>query len=209
MNILPREFYMENTLNVAKKLLGKYLVHRIGGEELLGMIVETEAYIGPMDKACHSYNNKRTPRNETMYGPPGIAYVYIIYGMYYCLNVVTAEENKPEAVLIRAIEPIKGVETMAKNRYNIGYQNLTKVALKNLTNGPGKICKALGIDRSHDGEDLCKDRLFITEGIDIEDVLIETSPRINVDYAEEAKYYPWRYYIKDNPFVSHRKRGKA
>jgi len=202
MKILPRKFYSNDTLQVARELLGKYIVHKIGGEELTGMIVETEAYIGPHDKAAHSYNNRRTDRNEVMYGPPGYAYVYAIYGMYYCMNVVTADVDKPEAVLIRAIEPVKGLDTMAQNRFQKRYEELHKSEAINIANGPGKLCKALGINKSNNGDDLCKDRLFIAESGKPMDFSIESSPRINIGYAEEAVFYPWRYYIKGNPYVS-------
>lgn len=202
MNKLPRDFYNRDTLNVARDLLGKYLVHKIDGVVREGKIVEVEAYIGPEDKGAHTYNGRRTPRNEAMYGPPGFAYVYLIYGMYNCVNVVTNEAEKPEAVLIRALEPTCGVEQMSMARFGKS-ELLTSRETISLTNGPGKLCQALGITRTHNGYDLCGETLYITEsskpGEPFETV--ETT-RINIDYAEEAALYPWRFYIKDNPFVS-------
>lgn len=202
MEVLQRSFYEHDTLAVARELLGKYLVHRTEKAVLAGRIVETEAYIGPHDKAAHSYNNRRTERNEVMYGPPGFAYVYFIYGMHYCMNVVTGDENRPEAVLIRALEPVEGLDAMSRNRFGREYDKLDKRSILNLTNGPGKLCKALGINKSNNGDDLCQSALFIGACEDTEDFIIETSHRINIGYAEEAIYYPWRYYIKDNPYVS-------
>lgn len=202
MNKLPRDFYNRDTLNVARDLLGKYLVHKIDGVVREGKIVEVEAYIGPEDKGAHTYNGRRTPRNEAMYGPPGFAYVYLIYGMYNCVNVVTNEAEKPEAVLIRALEPTCGVEQMSMARFGKS-ELLTSRETISLTNGPGKLCQALGITRTHNGYDLCGETLYITEsskpGEPFETV--ETT-RINIDYAEEAALYLWRFYIKDNPFVS-------
>lgn len=202
MNKLPRDFYNRDTLNVARDLLGKYLVHKIDGVVREGKIVEVEAYIGPEDKGAHTYNGRRTPRNEAMYGPPGFAYVYLIYGMYNCVNVVTNEAEKPEAVLIRALEPTCGVEQMSMARFGKS-ELLTSRETISLTNGPGKLCQALGITRTHNGYDLCGETLYITESSKPGELFetVETT-RINIDYAEEAALYPWRFYIKDNPFVS-------
>lgn len=204
MKKLERDFYNRDSVTVAKDLLGKYLVHVVDGEELIGKIVEVEAYMGPTDKAAHSYNNRRTERNEVMYGPPGFAYVYIIYGMYNCMNVVVEETGKPQAVLIRALEPVKGIETMSKFRYDKKYNELLKREKSGLTSGPGKLCKALNIDRSLNGEDLCKDKLYIFQDETEKKFEMVATTRINIDYAEEAKDYPWRFYIKDNPYVSKR-----
>jgi len=201
MKKLSRDFYNRDTITVSQELLGKYLVHKVNGEELVGMIVEVEAYKGPFDKAAHSYNNRRTERNEVMYGEAGFAYVFIIYGMYNCMNVVTEEKEKPEAILIRALEPIKGINAMAEYRYGKSFEDLNKREQKNLTNGPGKLCKAMMITRSLNGEDMLGDSLYITEG-NKEHFDIVTSKRIGIDYAEEAIHYPWRFYIKENKFVS-------
>jgi DNA-3-methyladenine glycosylase len=202
MNKLERDFYNRDSVTVAKELLGKYLVHNVNGEKLTGKIVEVEAYMGPTDKAAHSYNNRRTERNEIMYGSPGFAYVYIIYGMYNCMNVVVEEINRPQAILIRALEPVDGLETMSKFRYNKKYNELSKSEKKGLTNGPGKLCKALNITRGQNGEDLCGNKLYIEENENKENFEVVTTTRINIDYAEEAKDYPWRFYIKDNIYVS-------
>jgi len=201
MKKLSRDFYNRDTITVAQELLGKHLVHKVHGEELVGKIVEVEAYKGPLDKAAHSYNNRRTSRNEVMYGEAGYAYVFIIYGMYDCMNVVTAEKEKPEAVLIRALEPVRGIEKMAAHRFGKELTELNKREYKNLTNGPGKLGKAMRITRELNGEDLLGDRLYITEGHS-EKLEIVTSKRIGIDYAEEAIDFPWRFYIKDNKFVS-------
>lgn len=200
---LDRKFYGRDTLTVAKELLGKVLVHHIDGHILKGKIVETEAYLGVIDKAAHSYGGKRTKRVETMYGLPGTVYVYLIYGMYYCFNIVTKKEGVPEAVLIRAIEPLEGIEQMALNRYKKSYNKLTKYQKNNLTNGPGKLSMAFNIDKTLDKEDLCKNRLYLEKGGEGEDKfkIIETT-RIGIDYAEEAKNYPYRFYIKGNDYVS-------
>ncbi|MED4730035.1 DNA-3-methyladenine glycosylase [Aneurinibacillus migulanus] len=199
---MPRDFYNRDTLNVARDLLGKYLAYKIDGVVREGKIVEVEAYIGPEDKGAHTYNGRRTPRNEAMYGPPGFAYVYLIYGMYNCVNVVTNEAEKPEAVLIRALEPTCGVEQMSMARFGKS-ELLTSRETISLTNGPGKLCQALGITRTHNGYDLCGETLYITESSKPDEPFetVETT-RINIDYAEEAALYPWRFYIKDNPFVS-------
>ncbi|SDW89306.1 DNA-3-methyladenine glycosylase [Tepidimicrobium xylanilyticum] len=198
---LNREFYSRNTLTVAKELLGKVLVHNINGEKLKGIIVETEAYLGIRDKAAHAYGGRKTKRVEAMYGLPGTAYVYLIYGLYYCFNIVTEKEGVPEAVLIRAIEPIEGLDLMAKNRFGISYDNLTKYQKKNLTNGPGKLTRALNIDKALNMIDLCGDRLYLEEGDNSEFNIVETT-RIGIDYAEEAKDFPYRFYIQGNSYVS-------
>ncbi|WP_047152770.1 DNA-3-methyladenine glycosylase [Aneurinibacillus tyrosinisolvens] len=202
---LTREFYNRDTLTVARELLGKRLVHVIDGVERGGKIVEVEAYIGPEDKASHTYNGRRTERNEAMYGPPGHVYVYFIYGMYHCVNVVTNAEGKPEAVLLRALEPTDGIEQIVEARYG-KTGPVSRREYINLLNGPGKICRGLAIDRKHNGMDLCGDELFITSDFspgtaNEEAFQIEAGPRINIHYAEEAIHYPWRFYIAGNPFV--------
>lgn len=201
---LQREFYNRETLTVAKELLGKILVHKYNGKKASGVIVEVEAYKGLGDKAAHSYGGKRTKRVEVMYGEPGHAYVYIIYGMYNCMNVVTCEKGVPEAVLIRAVEPIEGLDIMSINRYNRKYNELSKKQMLNLTSGPGKLCIALNIDRSNNKEDLCGNTLYIEDNQNSSNVAFEivSSKRIGIDYAEEAKEFMWRFYIKDNPYIS-------
>ena len=201
MKTLGREFYNRDSLIVAKELLGKILVHEVDGQKISAKIVETEAYMGVSDKAAHSYGGRRTARVEVMYGGPGFSYVFIIYGMYYCFNIVTREAGNPQAVLIRAVEPIEGFDFMAENRFKKSYEQLTKSQIKGLTNGPGKLCKALFIDKSLNGEDLCCNKLYVTEG-ENESFSIVSTKRVGIDYAEEAKDFLWRFYIENNKYVS-------
>ncbi len=188
-------------MDVAKDLLGKILVHKIGETIISGKIVETEAYVGAVDKAAHTYNNRRTPRTEVMFGDGGYVYVYLIYGMYHCMNVVTGVEGDGEAVLLRALEPIEGIEQMAINRFNKNLNELKKRELKLLTNGPGKLCSALGITKEDYGEDLTGNKIYIYDN-EIEKFHVVSSNRINIGYAEEAQDFPWRFYIEGNPYVS-------
>jgi len=190
--ILPRTFYHRDTLMVARELLGKKLVHDFQGQRLAGRIIETEAYIGRSDTACHAARG-RTKRNAVMFGPPGHAYVYFIYGMYHCLNVVTEEEGFAAAVLIRALEPLEGLAVMRERRRNRSDRALTS--------GPGKLCQALAIDRRLNGADLCADGpLYIEEGEIAGE--IATGPRIGIRAAPEDMAAPWRFYVSDSPFVS-------
>ncbi|MBM7870609.1 DNA-3-methyladenine glycosylase [Clostridium pascui] len=198
---LSREFYNRDTLEVARELLGKNLVTVENNIITSGKIVEVEAYMGLEDKAAHSYGGRRTKRVEVMYGKPGVAYVYFIYGLYYCMNVVAREEGIAQAVLIRAVEPLQGKEIMSRRRFNKNYDELKKRDIINLTSGPSKLCMALNIDRDMNGEDLLGDRIYIEEG-NKEEFQIEESPRIGIDYAEEAKHYPWRFFVSGNPYVS-------
>jgi DNA-3-methyladenine glycosylase len=194
---LPREFYTRrNTLLIARELLGRRLVVPAqDGARVSGIIVETEAYQGPEDKAAHSYGNRRTNRTETMFSIGGTAYVFFIYGMHYQFNVVTGAETIPHAVLVRALEPDEGIEWMQRRR--------PRRDDKNLTNGPGKLCQALGIDRSYNGADLTRERLWIEEGLGkLRPHKIASGVRIGIDYAEEYAAKPWRFWIKDNPYVS-------
>lgn len=201
MEKLTKDFYEGDTIEVAKSLLGKILVHRVNGIELMGRIVEVEAYVGAIDKACHCYNNKRTKRTEVMFGPPGHAYIYLIYGMYYCMNIVTEREGEGAAVLIRALDPIGEIEEMAANRYKKQYKDLNKRQIKNLTNGPGKLCSALNITGDNYGDDLTGNKLYVVDdGYKI--LSIGISSRINIDYADEAKDFKWRFFIEGNPYVS-------
>lgn len=202
MKKLSRDFYNRDTLEVSKDLLGKLLIHHTEGDRLVARIVEVEAYIGDIDKACHAYNNRMTNRTKVLFGPPGIAYVYLIYGMYYCFNVVTEEKDKAAAILVRAIEPMEAIEKMAANRYQKRLGEISKKQQINLTNGPGKLCIAMGITKEQNEMDLCGDKLYIAEAQEKQSYQIVTTTRINIDYAEEAIDFPWRYYIKDNPYVS-------
>ncbi len=191
---VKKEFYNGSSLEVAKELLGLILVHVTKEGVTSGKIVEVEAYMGTKDKAAHSYSGVATNRTKVMFGESGHAYVYLIYGMYYCMNVVTNVVNTPQAVLIRAIEPVDGIELMTKRR------NGKK--LKELCNGPGKLCIAMDINKENNGMDLTRNQLYIEYPKEKEEFQIEKSKRINIDYAEEAKDFLWRYTIKGNKFVS-------
>jgi DNA-3-methyladenine glycosylase len=198
MTKLPREFYTrKNVLEVARDLLGKKLVvpGKIGAR-VAGIIVETEAYRGPEDRASHAYNGRRTQRTETMYGIGGTVYVYFVYGMYHQFNVVTSVEDVPHAILIRAIEPVEGLDIIRRRRRGRSEYELTS--------GPGRLCLALGIDRGLDKADLVGDRVWIEDGVSISPRQIARGPRIGIDYAEEWVMKPWRFWVKDNPFVSRR-----
>jgi DNA-3-methyladenine glycosylase len=193
MAILKREFYKQDTIEVAKSLLGKILLHDAPEGITVGRIVETEAYLGPEDQAAHSSGGRRTARNEVMYGEKGHAYVYFIYGMYFCFNITTGIFlGKPEAVLLRALEPISGQDIMIKRRG-------TKI---NLTNGPSKLCIAMGITKLQNKFDLTSSSIYIEDAKQISNFEIVETTRVGVDYAGEWKNKPWRFYIKGNSFVS-------
>jgi len=189
----PRSFYSRPALDVASDLLGKVLVRRLGRRELAGKIVETEAYVGPHDLACHA-SKGHTPRTAVMFGEPGHAYVYMIYGFHFCLNVVTEPAGYPAAVLIRAVEPLENVELMRR------FRNNPKREI-DIGSGPGKLCKAMSIDKTLNGEDLLGATIWI-EDRKLDPGAIRTSPRFGVDYAGEYKDKPWRFYIEGNPHVS-------
>ena len=195
-NKLPREFYTRtNVLTVARNLLGKLLVVPApNGQRVSGMIVETEAYRGPLDRASHAYGGRRTKRTETMYGLGGTVYIFFVYGMYNQFNVVTNVENVPHAVLVRALQPIEGIELMRQRRH--GQPD------RNLTNGPGKLCIALGIDRRLDRADLLGNHVWLEDGEHIPSRKIASGPRIGIDYAEEWVEKPWRFWVRDNQYVS-------
>ena len=181
MQKLPRQFYDRNTTTVARELLGKLLVHQAGGVTRVGKIVETEAYLGEHDLAAHS-SKGRTRRTEIMFGPPGYAYVYLIYGMYYCVNVVTERAGHASAVLLRAVEPVKNLEGR--------------------TCGPGLLCRAMKIDKTLNGYDLLSDDFFIAAPETVEEIPIVKGPRIGVDYAKHWARRHLRFYLKGNPHVS-------
>jgi DNA-3-methyladenine glycosylase len=198
---LRRAFYLQDAVSLAKALLGKMLVHVTDGVTTAGLIVETEAYAGREDAACHSYKRvspSKGHRTHVMFGPGGYAYVYLIYGMYNCFNVVANAENEPEAVLIRAVEPREGISAMKERRKN---QDVRK-----LCNGPGKLAIALGITREHYGVNLCGNRLFIEKAEPVPESRICATPRINVAYAGEAAFFLYRFIIQDNEFLSRRER---
>lgn len=195
--ILRRTFYERDTSTVARELLGKLLVHETPKGVTAGKIVETEAYLGPEDKASHAYGSLRTKRTEVQYGPKGHAYIYFIYGMYYCFNVTSGRTpGKPEAILVRALEPVSGTELMKKRRA------LSKELAINLTNGPGKLCMAMDMSTKQNGVDLCTPPLHIDAGEKIRKAEIAETTRINVDYADEWKNKPWRFFVKNNAYVS-------
>ena len=194
--ILGKNFYARDGISLAKDLLGCYLIKEVEQDKIITKIVETEAYIGPEDKACHAYNNKRTKRTEVMFGRPGLAYVYLIYGIHNCFNIVAGKEGKPEAVLIRAVEPVSGMNYIKDNR-EIGSRPDIE-----LTNGPGKLTEALGINRDFNGLSLTESKeLYLTSGEDIPESEIRSGPRINIDYAEEFTGKSWRFYINSD-FIS-------
>ena len=191
MKIL-RSFYEQSTVDVARQLLGKYLVRQHADGTTIGKIVETEAYCGPEDKACHA-SRGRTPRTEIMFGPAGHAYVYFVYGFHYMLNIVTEGKDFPAAVLIRAVEPLSGIALMKKRR---GTEEP-----RNLASGPGKLCEAFAIDRTLNGSDMCGGILYVEDHAEPVTKVV-TTPRIGVDYAGKWKHKPWRFLIRDNTFVS-------
>ncbi|MGA2623949.1 MAG: DNA-3-methyladenine glycosylase [Bacteroidota bacterium] len=194
MKKLPRSFYFRHTLTVAKELLGKFLVRKMGRQLLVGKIVEVEAYLGEKDPASHAYRGQ-TKRNEVMFRQGGHLYVYFTYGMHFCANIVTREEGKGEAVLIRAVEPIEGVEVMMKNRGFTGDES----DYWNVTNGPAKLCEAFGIQRGQNGMDLLGDEIFVARRATIPKSLICSSTRIGIKNATGKR---WRFFVGGNRFVS-------
>jgi DNA-3-methyladenine glycosylase len=189
---LRRSFYEQPTIEVARQLLGKYLIRKHPDGTTVGRIVETEAYIGPQDKACHA-SRGRTPRTEIMFGRAGHAYVYMIYGFHYMLNIVTEAADFPAAVLIRAVEPLEGLPLMQSRRQT--------ERLRSLASGPGKLCRAFAIDRTLNGNDVCGKVLYLDDHGEPAPKVV-TAPRIGVDYAGKWKHKPWRFLIKGNEFVS-------
>ena len=200
--IIDKEFYNRSAIDVANDLLGKVLVREVDGRILKGKIVETESYIGAIDKACHAYNGRRTKRTEVLYSDCGVAYVYFIYGLYHCFNVVTNEKDVAEAVLIRAIEPLNEFDYISRVRYKKQFKELSKTQIKNLTNGPSKLWLAYLIDKDLNGDKLYEQGKIYLEESEENDFEIVKTKRIGIDYAEEAKDFLWRFYIKDNDFVS-------
>ena len=187
--ILPKSFYDRDTVIVAREMLGTILECRTGEGIASGIIVETEAYIGEEDPACHAAAG-RTRRTEPLYGAPGLSYVYFIYGVHWCFNAVTRGEGLPSAVLVRALQPLKGVSLMRERRG-------ARITDVNLTNGPGKLCSALGIDGSFNGQPLQRGNLVIREGSESSDIVVDK--RIGITKAAD---WPLRFYLRDNEFVS-------
>ena len=195
--ILQRQFYQQDVISVSKGLLGKILVHESSEGITAGLIVETEAYLGPEDRAAHSSGGRRTARNEVMFGPKGHAYVYFIYGLYRCFNVTAGEvPEKPEAVLVRALEPVVGEDIMAKRRGAI------KGKAVNLTNGPSKLCMAMDISKLQNTTDLTAPLLYIEDASSVPHENIVEATRVGIDYAGDWKNKCWRFYIKGNMYVS-------
>ncbi len=193
---LAEDFYAQDTIEVARQLLGQRLVHRLpNGQRLSGRIVETEAYLGVEDEAAHSFGGRRTPRTEVMFGAPGTSYVYFIYGMYFCFNVVVMPKGNPQAVLIRALEPIEGTELMLHDRPHL--------PIEHLANGPGKLCSALGITKAHNQLDLTQSKIL---WIERDDALLHREivdgPRVGIGDSNDAVHWPLRYGLKDHPALS-------
>ncbi|EAS05440.1 3-methyladenine DNA glycosylase (macronuclear) [Tetrahymena thermophila SB210] len=196
---IPKEFYNCCVVDLAQKLIGTYLIRVLDdGTVLKAMIVETEAYKAPLDKACHAYNNKKTEKTKWFWQDGGHLYMYSIYGNNNCMNIVSATKDEPEAVLIRALEPIQGIQVMKKFR-----GSNPKLKDKDLTNGPGKLTQAINIDKDYNGHTLFeKGKLYLVKGLDKSAVQIEASKRINIDYAQEWVDKLWRFTLKGNKFVS-------
>ena len=199
MDKLVRQDYVGDTVEIARRLVGCLLVRRYEGETLVCRITETEAYVGAVDKACHAYGYRKTRRNATMFGPPGHAYLYLIYGMHTCLNFVTNGEGEPDAVLLRGLEIVEGRDTVCRLRHGKNWEDLTAYQRKNLLNGPGKCCQALALDTSSDGLDLLGDDLYICrpgKEVTPPPFRIAEGKRIGIDYAEEAVEFPWRFTLE-------------
>lgn len=200
MNKLPYDFYCRSSVTlIARELLGKVLVTQLDGVLTSGRIVETEAYNGIVDKASHAWNDRRTNRTEVMYKEGGHAYVYLCYGIHYLFNVVTNKPGIPNAVLVRAIEPLEGITLMQQRKKSSG-------PLKSLGAGPGNVARSLGLTTLHSGLTLFEDSLYIADdGFRVKRSEIVAGPRIGVDYAGEDALLPYRFFIKGNPFVSGKK----
>ena len=193
---LNKSFYRRDLLTVAKELLGKVMVKKNPKNLLAANIVEVEAYNGEIDKAAHTYSG-RTERNKVMFNEGGFLYVYLSYGVHHCCNIVTGFEEKGTAVLIRAVEPLKGLDMMIKNRFSRKLKNDMEII--NLTSGPGKVCKALGINKDHSGIDLTGDKIFLLDQPKVKASEIGISKRIGIT---KSINYPWRFYIKENKFLT-------
>lgn len=197
LRVLPRSFYRRPTAEVARDLLGRYLVHDAAAGRLIVQLVETEAYLGAADRASHAWQGRKTARNASLYLPPGHAYVYFIYGKHFCINAVTGIEGEGGAVLLRAAVAIEGGELLHGNR------KLTRPPRPaDLAGGPGKLCQALGIDRAQDGATLWRGTLRLTEGEPVPPNAIAFGPRIGIDYAGDAVSWPLRFAVRGHPEVS-------
>jgi DNA-3-methyladenine glycosylase len=193
---LGRDFYARDTIRVAQELIGKKLIRLLpSGARLAGRIVETEAYLGIEDPACHSYSGRRTARTEVMFGLPGLSYIYFIYGAHFCFNVVTAARDVPEAVLVRAVEPLEGIEDMKAAR--------PRSPVEHLTNGPGKLCRSLRLGRDENGLDLTvSERLWLEEDVTVHSNDIVEGPRIGLGDRHDAVYWPLRFGFRGSAALS-------
>jgi len=205
---LPAKFYQQKTDQLAQNLLGKYIIRQFNGQKLVGKIVETEMYYGHNDKASHASKGK-TARTKLMFDHPGLAYIYLVYGMYSCFNIVTEKKEFPAAILIRAVEPVSGLKQISKNRKIICHaepsRSITNHLSVNLTNGPGKFCQAFKIDKNLNGVNLITSKqLYLAENSKVKLVSsqIKKAKRIGIDYAGSSKNLLWRFYLKNNDFVS-------
>lgn len=198
--MIEKEFFNRDTLIVSQELLGKIIVRNIEGITYRAKIVETEAYLGINDRAAHTFAGRKTERNKIMYEDAGTIYVYQSYGIHYLMNFVTLDKNTPEATLIRAVDPINQLDNVSLNRFGKLYSELTNYQKKNLTNGPGKLTKALKINKNLNGANLYSSEIYLEEGDSDFDIVVDK--RIGIDYSKEAIDYPYRFYIKGNDNVS-------
>lgn len=197
MKKMSRDFFDRNTVQVARELLGQHIVRTLpDGTQLVCCITETEAYVGRTDKACHAYGYRRTPRTQTLFERPGTAYIYLIYGMYHCLNFVTEPEGEPCAVLIRGAVPVKNADIIAQNRFGCKYGDMTAYQSRHFLDGPGKLCRGLALTRTQNGLDLLGDELFVSPAPTPAPEQILVGKRIGIDYAQEAVDFPWRFWIE-------------
>lgn len=196
-------FFLRDTVETAQDLLGRYLVRQWGQHKIICRITETEAYVGAVDKACHAYGGRITERTKTLYAAPGTVYVYMIYGMYHCLNLVTEAQGTAAAVLIRGGEIVYGLDTAAELRFGMPYAALSAAQRRTLSNGPGKLCKALSIDRSLNNLPVASDALYVADAVPEfslaerpSELPFKTGKRIGIDYAQEAVDFPWRFWLE-------------
>jgi len=201
---LDGKFFLRDTVRAAQDLLGRYLVRDDKGEVMACRITETEAYVGAVDKACHAYGGRRTPRTETLYAAPGTAYVYLIYGMYNCLNFVTGPEGTASAILVRGCAPVYNADAMARRRFGVAADGMSAYQRKNFMNGPGKLCRGLSIDRTLNALPLGSGELYLAYelpefGLERrpDNIFFHTGKRIGIDYAEEAIDFPWRFWLDE------------
>ena len=201
---LDEKFFLRDTVQTARDLLGRYLVRSDGGEVMVCRITETEAYVGAVDKACHAYGGRRTPRTETLYAAPGTAYVYLIYGMYNCLNFVTGPEGEASAILVRGCVPVYNTDAAARRRFGVLASEMSAYQRNNFMNGPGKLCRGLSIDRTLIALPLGSEELFLAHDLPEyglacrpDKLPFHTGKRIGIDYAEEAVDFPWRFWLDE------------